>query len=115
MPVSINNTQIVFNDATTQSTAAVSWPGVYSGSAANNTAFPVGTTLLVNYVSSTRNNQTQPAIGTANTSTADYYINYLGGFAGQVNMAGTWVNRGVIRYSGTEMPSGPPMLVQRIA
>jgi hypothetical protein len=108
MPTTLRNTDILFNDGSTQSTAAVAWPGVYTGSAASNTSFPVGTTLLFNSVAFTNN----AALNNPNVSSSGTPFQYGTGIAsGFSYLAGTWRARG----SGLNGPYPVVGMAQRVA
>jgi len=96
MPVTVNGTAgVTFNDATTQGTAAVSWPGVYTGSTANNTSFPVGTTIFVQTRGVTFvTNSLSIVPYLYNNSTAAFYSIDQSYYGMTLSLAGTWRSRG---------------------
>jgi hypothetical protein len=95
MPVTVRGTDILFNDSSTQSTAATSWPGVYTGSTPNNTSLPVGTTIFVQtrgatYVS--LNMSIVPFL--YNNAFAAFYSIDQSYYGMTLSLAGTWRGRG---------------------
>lgn len=108
MPVSINNTQIVFNDSTTQSTAAVSWPGVFTGTTATNLSFPIGTDLIsagYGAVNCSAQNVWVGSTGSPNS----YALAFPG--PGNVQLAGSWRARGSF-FNGAYIAG---VIVQRVS
>ena len=99
MPVTIRNTDILFNDGTTQSTAATgpAWPGEYNGAVANNTSYPVGTSIIAVFGGgpNTSLNQVNAVTSVLNSAFATtlWVAPSLPG--GYVTVPGTWRNRGV--------------------
>jgi hypothetical protein len=107
MPTTLRNTDILFNDGSTQSTAAVAWPGVYTGTAASNTSFPVGSTVL--FGGAATNNATIANLNVANSGSPNSYG--AGVYTGAAYLAGTWRARG----GGFNGPYVICTLVQRVA
>jgi hypothetical protein len=108
MPVTINGTAgVTFNDATTQGTAAVSWPGLYTGTDVNNTSFPVGSFVLIpNTFAMGINNNTTKAIFSAFSTFVFYSTSWP--------LAGTWRSRGAVSlFTCCSLPHGG--LFQRVA
>jgi len=77
------------------------WPGVYTGSSSSNLTFPVGTTLLLNSRSRTRNSTVTVRLSTDTSQ-------YIDSGTGSV-LTGTWAIRGDTIYSDHGQ------LVQRIS
>jgi hypothetical protein len=99
MPTTLRNTDILFNDATVQTTAftsASAWPGVYTGAVATNTAYPIGTTIIIIAGPIINLNATTTQVVTA-AQPPYFWSAYGGGSA----LAGTWRSRGIFGDGGT--------------
>lgn len=109
MPTTLRNTDILFNDSTAQSTA---WPGIYTGSTSGNTAYPIGTNIIIGYGTSTVPNiaatTTQFVFGFGPSVVSTNLI-------GTVALAGTWRSRGAIEYISSGTTVSRSVLSQRVA